>query len=817
MSVPVTGTYNFGASQNGGVRIKVGTTTVLDAWYDHYTSPPVYGSAVSLTAGTKVAIQVDYFQATGTSFMMLFTTGPLGAGGAQVASSVPESWLSTANANASAAALSPGWTLAPAGVGYASARVEQYSVVFTDAAGAAHTYLWTGSGFAPPPDEDGVVGQDSFGRLTLHATDGYTYTFDAAGRLSSVIAGVDDYSPASPVYEYSTDPARPTRLASILDPVGNRRVYLRYGGRDTCPTGPPTGMVVAPTDSLCKVDWWDGTSTTYWYGPAAGGVPGNLARIVDPGNTTTSPVPPDASPVTDFTYDASGRIVAMRSPLGADAVAAGVAADAASWTNVAYDTSGRAASVTLPSTGARPAHSYTYTSAAESRVDVAGLSEPLGFARKVTMDGSTGRVATDTDATGVTTTFAWDAGDRLLSSTDGAGRKSTTLYDGDATRAQPTGRPTSVYGPAPAACFTAGGLPTGGCPPMPHTATTYDTDADTATSWTGLSGSWWANRDLVGAMTAHGVTAPTSGGSMVTADPPVANLTAGNWSARWTGEATMAAAGTWNFSLTLTGRARLYVDDKLAVDTWVPHASPSVVTGSVAITTAGVHRIRVDYSAQAGTAAQLDLRWTPPGGAQSTIAASALAPRFSRPTKTQTDDTTTAVVTTTMAYDSPANGLIKRATVDPGGANLVTAYTYEGPPGTDKYMRTTSKALPSAAATAYAYYAKTEMATNPCPGGTATSQAGALRTATGADPDGAGPQTARVEEFIYNARGQVVASRVSGGPWTCTTYDARGRMTSQAFPANGAEAARTATYDYKAGANPLVSSAADPRTPDMVS
>ncbi|MDQ2826325.1 MAG: PA14 domain-containing protein, partial [Actinomycetota bacterium] len=199
VSVPVTGTYNFGASQNGGVRIRVGTTTVLDAWYDHYTSPPVYGSAVSLTAGTKVAIQVDYFQATGTSFMMLFTTGPLGAGGAQVASSVPESWLSTANANASAAALSPGWTLAPAGVGYASARVEQYSVVFTDAAGAAHTYLWTGSGFAPPPDEDGVVGQDSFGRLTLHATDGYTYTFDAAGRLSSVIAGVDDYSPASPV------------------------------------------------------------------------------------------------------------------------------------------------------------------------------------------------------------------------------------------------------------------------------------------------------------------------------------------------------------------------------------------------------------------------------------------------------------------------------------------------------------------------------------------------------------------------------------------------------------------------------------------
>jgi len=796
VSLPA-GTYNFGAAQDGGVRIKVGATTVLDAWYDH-TNPAgfAYGSPITLT-GAKTPIQIDYFQTTGTSYMMLAVTNAAGF----VAPA-----LSSFDANTGAQSLAQGWTLAPAGVAYASARVEQYSVVFTDTAGAAHTYLWNGTGFAPPPDEDGVVAQDAFGRLALHASDGTTYAFDAAGRLASVIAAVDDSTPASPVYEYSTDPAKPTRLVSILDPVGNRRVFLRYANRDACPTGAPSGLATAPPDSLCRVDWWDATSTVYWYSPMVNGVPGNLARIVDPGNATTTPVPSDASPVTDFTYDGAGRMVSMRSPLGADAVAAGVAADAVSRTDIAYDASGRVTSVTLPSVTARPQHSYVYTSATESRVDVAGLAQPNGYARRVTMD-ATGRVLTDADATAKVTSYAWDAGDRLTSTTDPAGRKSTTLYDTDAPRAQPSGRPTHSYGPAPASCFTAGGAPSGSCAPMAHSATTFDTDADSGAAWTGLAASWWANRDLAGPERAHGTVVPTAG-AMVGADPPVSNLTAGAWSARWSGEANLSSTGTWNFSLTLTGRARLYVDDKLVVDAWSGYATSTAVTGSVPVATAGRHRIRLDYAARAGAVAQADLRWTPPGSSQVAVPASALAPRFSRPTRTEADDTTAARVAT-ATYDSPANGLLKRSTVDPAGANLVTAYTYEAP-GADAYMRPTSKALPSAAASTYAYYGKTEMVTNPCPGGTATSQAGALRSSTGADPDGAGPQTARVEEFVYNARGQTVASRISGGPWSCSTYDARGRVTSRSFPANGTEAARTVSYDYKVGANPLVSAATDP-------
>ena len=45
---------------------------------------------------------------------------------------------------------------------------------------------------------------------------------------------------------------------------------------------PAFGVVGAPVSMLCKVDWWDGTSTVFWYTTS-----GQLGRIVDPGGVTT--------------------------------------------------------------------------------------------------------------------------------------------------------------------------------------------------------------------------------------------------------------------------------------------------------------------------------------------------------------------------------------------------------------------------------------------------------------------------------------------------------------------------------------------------
>lgn len=125
----------------------------------------------------------------------------------------------------------------------------------------------------------------------------------------------------------------------------------------------------------------------------------------------------------------------VRSALANDAVAAsGVTgrslAGAPVSTDIGYDGAAtpRVDSVTLPApttTTARPAHSYAYNWAASpphSQVSVAGLTEPLGFSRKAafTRHASGGLTVVETDAEGVASTAVYDAGDRLLSSLDGA-------------------------------------------------------------------------------------------------------------------------------------------------------------------------------------------------------------------------------------------------------------------------------------------------------------------------------------------------------------------------------------------------------------
>ncbi|MEV5300268.1 RHS repeat-associated core domain-containing protein [Amycolatopsis methanolica] len=50
----------------------------------------------------------------------------------------------------------------------------------------------------------------------------------------------------------------------------------------------------------------------------------------------------------------------------------------------------------------------------------------------------------------------------------------------------------------------------------------------------------------------------------------------------------------------------------------------------------------------------------------------------------------------------------------------------------------------------------------------------------------------------------------TSGDWTCTTYDARDRITQKVFPANVTAGARTVNYNYAVGGDPLTTSVTDP-------
>ncbi|MEA2902460.1 MAG: hypothetical protein QOH36_2347 [Actinomycetota bacterium] len=330
--------------------------------------------------------------------------------------------------------------------------------------------------------------------------------------------------------------------------------------------------------------------------------------------------------------------------------------------------------------------------------------------------------------------------------------------------------------------------------------------------WSGLTAAYWPNAVATPALfgrawTHQRVSVNAVSGSVIPADPPAANLVAGAWSARFSGEITLDETSTTAaphvFKLALTGSARLFVDDVLVVDASAAHASTTTVVGNFASGMVGRHRLRLDYATQTGAAPGLALGLDPPGSPpMAWVADSRLAPRFSAGATATTDDDTAGVSARAadVHYLSSVLPAISRpvlpdvSTADPAGLALKTTATYDTG-GLDHYMRATSRTLPAGNATTFDYYAKTAgPVTNGC--AATANQGGALKLRTHPDPDGAGAQAARTEQFVYDATGRVVGYRQNADTWTCTVFDARGRVTRQNFPAAGLVPARQVDYTY---------------------
>ncbi|WP_157498458.1 hypothetical protein, partial [Leifsonia sp. Leaf336] len=59
---------------------------------------------------------------------------------------------------------------------------------------------------------------------------------------------------------------------------------------------------------------------------------------------------------------------------------------------------------------------------------------------------------------------------------------------------------------------------------------------------------------------------------------------------------------------------------------------------------------------------------------------------------------------------------------------------------------------------------------------------------------------ALVTKYVYDVMGRVAGALAPGdSTWACTSYDNRGRVQTQTYPAFGGQPARTLTYTYSAG------------------
>jgi RHS repeat-associated protein len=806
VTVPTTGTYYFGTNADDGSRITVNGTQVLNNWGSCCSL--AYGSSINLTAGQTVPITAEMYDLGGLATMNLYVKT---ADGTTVPEQiVPSTWLS-----ARAQVLPNGWNLGvdPDGsVGYDHIKVNQNSVTLTDSTGSNHEYAWTNGAYKPPVNEDGTLVRNSDGTYTFQDIDGRTYVFGADGLLISLTSPVDDAKPAALQYSYSGNPAK---LQQITDGVSqNRWAKMYYSGDANCATAPTSFDAQAPTGMLCAVKTNDGRATYFFYKS------GNLSRIQKPGNE-----------ITDYQYDTLGRIVSIRDPLAMDTIAAGTRADdTTANTSIQYDEIGRVSNVTQPAatpSASRTQHTIAYlpgngTYFGATEQHIVGASEPAGFTHRVEYDNLF-RTTRDTDIANLSDVTEWDpAKDLMLSTTDETGLKSTTIYDDE-------DRAIAQYGSAPAAWFGTDRKPLAAyVGQIPRTDTAYDEgmQGSNTTYYTYATNS----KVLSGPPKLHttGLAgAPAGDFNRLWGTTGPINGVNDNWGMRATGKLRLPTTGTYTFRIWSDNGLRFYIDDQLLLDDWNdggqrnhPQVSLDNIAGSV-------HRFRLEYYHTTGDA-NITLYMTPPGGSEMWQGFNQyLSPDYSLATSTKDYDSQLGDTVTKTDYGSnPELGLAQSTTLDPTGLNYATSNTYETQGATGSFLRQTSKTLPGGSATSYGYYAAGETRDNPCTTGTteAYDQGGQIKFKTEADPDGAGTQTGRATETIYDDAGKIVATRIGSDDWTCTAYDSRERVLSTVYPtitlaaiipATGATAStaakpgRTVTNNYAVGGNPLITSSTD--------
>jgi hypothetical protein len=75
LEAPATGTFTFSTLSDDGVRLWVNGQLIIDNWTDH--APTENAGALSLVAGQRYAIRLEYYERGGGAVMRLFWSGPL--------------------------------------------------------------------------------------------------------------------------------------------------------------------------------------------------------------------------------------------------------------------------------------------------------------------------------------------------------------------------------------------------------------------------------------------------------------------------------------------------------------------------------------------------------------------------------------------------------------------------------------------------------------------------------------------------------------------------------------------------------------------
>ena len=555
-----------------------------------------------------------------------------------------------------------GWRLIVSGsTGWESLRLnDDGSVTLATGTGVSVTYIKRADNqWEPQVGRFNTAGDTTL--LTQNA-DG-TFSATDGNRIVTVLSKPTANQSGYPIRVWAQDAPTPQvawsdgRPASVTDPVTQNAIGFLYSGDTGCASETDPGFVKAPAGMLCgTIDSVGNVVMLQYVETPAGPQIGRIVNGLGMGIYAQS---------SDLGWDRSGRIVEVRDPLAATAVASGRveglgAQDTRVMTQIGYDAQGRVASLTAPAglisgreqperREQRATERFTY---APFTVRTDGVTTPSGFDQRDVLDPVTLQLERHIDQNGNLVVTTYDAnGSPVRVEDQSSGTVTVTRYDNQ-------GRPVAQIGP------TRGALDS---PTAPRTTTAYDQD-EQGRDWTGLAVRYWDNAGFNGAPVG-GSTGPVLSGSVV------ANL-AFNWSANPAG-----GAGPW--AARMTGAFQAPRNGQYAfrnttnAQLWVNGRSCAAAACTVALEVGDTADIQVDVVAPNGGMAGVNVLVAGPDASSAAVPVptSQLRPNYGLTTSTtvrENNGNGTRELVTRMVYDPVTTQLLK--TISPSGATITRAY-----------------------------------------------------------------------------------------------------------------------------------------------
>jgi RHS repeat-associated protein len=835
LTIPVSGEYKIGGGSDDGLRIRLGGKEVTNSWSPHGYAETWPTTTIHFEAGQVVPISVDYFEATSVASAYLMWDGPAGRG------VIPGQYLST-----EPSVLPRGWSMSidPDGsIPYERIVVKPNgNAELLDSDGFTHIYTWTGSGFKPPVNEDGYLVRNTDASYTLNDVDGRIYEFSTLGVITKITSPFDDKKPSALQYEYTntslseyTVLPKITRIIDGVDPSRYGQVYYwgESGASDVCKStgysAPPTGYVCGfktfPADLVDPAN----SITRFYYDSNS-----MLARVEQPGGE-----------LIDYSYDADGRIAALRDIAANDAISAGLrnSDDQTLLTTITYDNFFRASKVTAPApyaaasvpagqSNVRSEHLFEYGFQSSTRRVNNAPTTSVGYQQYIEYDDLY-RTTKACDNLGLCSEINYHPQkDLVFASIDSQGIKSTTIYDDNDNAVEEYGGVPASWFPTPVNKYNM--TATERRPLAAYADRVVKNESSYDESMTSIAVAWQGARgeSLFGGSKLHTTGIDATSVNHMGRDFRTSPVTLGldttvtpGYGFSATGKIKFPATGDYTFKIQHDDGSRIFIDDTQVVDGWTKRtdgATQNTDQGIFKVTDATkTYRFRADYIHfdDGKGAGVIDMWLSGPGitdtqvGMGTNMFGSIVSPAYGLITTVKTTEKDRGISTVKTEYQDPAYGLVKSTTLDPTGLNMSSSATYE--PTSTGYFRQLTKTLPGGNVTNYTYYSATQSVDNPCTTVIdAVSQAGRLKFKTEMDPDGAGPKTGRKTETIYDQYGRVVAMRLNNESWTCTEYDSRGRIVKAVVPAamSGTtvlRAGKTLQNNYTYGGNPFVTTMQD--------